>query len=93
MVNDKCHILRGLLQLTDLRGFSARILRILLLEEPKTRKVQDFCHQFDLPPCGISKTVFCKEGLEPCFSGTFNIIIRHIFLVNVIEIPQVVRKI
>ena len=35
---------------------------------------------------------FSKEKMKPCFFATFNIIIRHIFLENFIEVPQVVRK-
>ena len=39
-------------------------------------------------PCGFSKSVSSKDGVEP-----FNIILNHIFPENVIEIPQVVQKI
>ena len=53
--------------------------------------------QFDLPapllPCGFSKNVSSKERVKPCFFVTFNIIIRHIFPENFIEIPRVVQKI
>ena len=48
--------------------------------------------QFD-PPCGFSKTVSSKERVKHCFFVTFNIIIRHVFPENFIEIPQVVQKI
>ena len=48
--------------------------------------------QFD-PTCGFSKNVSSKEREKPWFFVTFNIIIRHIFPQNFIEIPQVVQKI
>ena len=47
--------------------------------------------QFD-PPCDFSKIVSSKERVKPLFFVTFNIIIRHIFPENFIEIPQVIQK-
>ena len=44
------------------------------------------------PPCSFSKNVFSRERVKRCFSGTFNIIISHIFPENLIEIPWVVQK-
>ena len=51
------------------------------------------CHRnhFD-PPCGFSKNVSSKERVKPWFFMTFNIIIRHTFPENFIEILQVVQK-
>ena len=50
--------------------------------------------QFDPPPhCGFSKIVSSKERLKPWFFATFNIILKHIFPENFIELPQVVQKI
>ena len=45
------------------------------------------------PLCGFFENVSSEEGLKPRFFVTFNIIIRHIFPENFIEIPQVVQKI
>ena len=44
------------------------------------------------PPnlCGFSKNVSSKERMKPWLFVTFNIIVRHIFPENFIEIPQVV---
>ena len=42
------------------------------------------------PPVVFRKNVSSKERVKPCFFMTFNIIIRHIFPENFIEIPQVV---
>ena len=42
-----------------------------------------------LPPCGFLKNVSSKEMVKPWFFVTSNIIIRHIFSENFIEIPQV----
>ena len=47
---------------------------------------------FDPPPCGFSKNVSSKKRVKPWFFVTFNIITRHIFPENFIEIPQVVQK-
>ena len=47
--------------------------------------------QFD-HPCGFSKNVSSKETVKPWFFVTFNIIIRHIFPENFIEIPLVVQR-
>ena len=47
--------------------------------------------RFD-PPCGFPKNVFFRERLKPSFFGTFNGIISYIFFENLIEIPQVVKK-
>ena len=44
------------------------------------------------PPCGFSKNVSSKDRVKPWFFVTFNIIMRHIFPENVIEIHQVVQK-
>ena len=49
--------------------------------------------QFDPPLCGFSKNVSSKERVKPWFFATFDIIIRHVFPENFIEIPQVVQKI
>ena len=49
--------------------------------------------QFELPPCGFSKSVSSKEREKPWFFVTFNIILRHIFPEKFIEFPQVVQKI
>ena len=44
--------------------------------------------------CGFSKNnASSKERRKPWFFVTLNIIIRHIFPANSIEIPQVVQKI
>ena len=43
-----------------------------------------------LPPCGFSKRVGSRERVEPWSFVTFNIVIRHIFPENFIEIAQVV---
>ena len=46
-----------------------------------------------LPPPGcISKNVFSKEMVKPCFFVTFTFVISHIFPENFIEIPQIVPK-
>ena len=37
------------------------------------------------PPCGLSKSMFSRERVEPCFLG--------IFPESLIEIPHVVQKI
>ena len=44
------------------------------------------------PPCGFSKNLSSKERVKPWFFVTFNIIIRHVFPENFIEIPQEVQK-
>ena len=44
------------------------------------------------PPYGFSKSVSSKESVKPSFFVALNIIIRHIFSENFIEIPQVVQK-
>ena len=44
------------------------------------------------PLCGFSKNVSSKERVKLWVFVTFNIIIRHIFPENFIEIPQVVQK-
>ena len=48
--------------------------------------------QFDPPSCFFSKNVSSKERVKAWFFVTFNIIIRHIFSENFIEIPHVVQK-
>ena len=48
--------------------------------------------QTDPSPCGFTKNIFSRERANPRFSVTFNIIISHIILKNVIEIPQIVQK-
>ena len=48
--------------------------------------------QFD-PPVVFLKLYFLERGQSLVFFVTLNIIIRHIFTKNFIEIPQVVRKI
>ena len=42
------------------------------------------------PPCGFLKNVSSKERVKPWSFFTFNIIIRHIYPENFIEISQVV---
>ena len=44
-------------------------------------------------PCGFSKIVPSKQRMKLWFFVTFNIISRHIFPENFIELPQVVQKI
>ena len=44
-------------------------------------------------PCGFSKNVSSKERGKPWLFVTFNIIIRHIFPENFIDIPQVIQHI
>ena len=43
-------------------------------------------------PSSFSKNVFSKERVKTWFFVTFNIIIRHKFPKNFIEIPQFVQK-
>ena len=43
--------------------------------------------------CNFFKTVFSRERVKPWFFVTFDIIIKHIFPENLIEISQVVWKI
>ena len=47
------------------------------------------------PPCNFSKNLSSRERVKTCsfFCLNFNIIIRHIFLENFIEISQIVQKI
>ena len=44
------------------------------------------------PSCGFSKNVSSKGRVKPWFFVTFNIIIRHVFPENFIEISLVVQK-
>ena len=67
-----------------------RILFTLFL--PHNLTLKRLGGQFDTP-CGFSKNVSSKERAKPWFFVTFNIIIRHIFPENFIEIPQFVQKI
>ena len=43
-------------------------------------------------PFGFSKNVFSKERVKPLVFVTFDIILRHIFSENFIELAQVVQK-
>ena len=44
------------------------------------------------PSCGFAKNVSSEERVKPSLFVTFNIIIRHVFPENFIEIIQVVQK-
>ena len=44
-------------------------------------------------PFDFSENVFSKERVKPRFFVTFNIILRHIFTENFIELLQVAQKI
>ena len=77
------------------RGFEARRKVWFMFLEANTKMARG--GQFDHPPpslhgpCVFSKN-WSSKG-KPWFSVTFNVIIKHIFPENFIDIPHVIQKI